>query len=171
MSELTHRQTTPGTDLLAPIIPNPNSNHRRINAMMDFFRARTTTRIVVPSTAPTPSGTAIPQPAAPASDPIRPELIPIQVIMEHPLTTAPRDATNEAAYLVPIISPPTPPQNPQARLHQAQTLWAAMFCASDTPNVVEGNRPIILSIENQRANTSWGDKLTEKQLPLPGSMA
>jgi hypothetical protein len=37
-----------------------------------------------------------------------------------------------------------------------------MFCASDTPNVAEGNRPIILSVEYQRANISWGDNLTEK---------
>jgi hypothetical protein len=117
MSELTQRQTTPGTDLLSPIIPNPNSNHRRINEMTDFFRARTTTQSVVPATATIPLGTAIPQPApapAPAFAPIRPKLTPIQVIMEHSRTTAPRDAMNEAANLVPIISPPTPSQNPQA---------------------------------------------------------
>jgi hypothetical protein len=51
-------------------------------------------------------------------------------------------------------------------LHRAQRAWQRLFQASknvaDDIRVLDGNRPIQLSIENQRTNEIWGDGLMEK---------
>ena len=70
-----------------------------------------------------------------------------------------RDTPREATILR-VSQAPT--MNPHACLHQAQMLWAAMFRTTDNHTVANGNRPIILSIENQRANAPWGDTLEAK---------
>jgi hypothetical protein len=53
---------------------------------------------------------------------------------------------------------------PRGQLQQAQTLWAEMFRTTSEAIVApaDGNRPIILSLENQKANAAWGDVLNEK---------
>ena len=51
------------------------------------------------------------------------------------------------------------------QLTRAQREWQALFSGSDETEdvrVSDGNRPIQLSIENQRANVHWGDELGEK---------
>jgi hypothetical protein len=58
----------------------------------------------------------------------------------------------------------TIPQRTQL-LSQAQRAWQALFSAredADEIRVRDGNRPIQLSIENQRENVHWGDELGEK---------
>jgi hypothetical protein len=52
------------------------------------------------------------------------------------------------------------PLNPQAHLRHAQSLWATMLRSFANDTVTGGHRPtIILSVENQHTNESWGDKL------------
>ena len=52
--------------------------------------------------------------------------------------------------------------NTQEQLQQAQVIWAEMFRTSQESNATDGHRPIILSVENQRANKEWGDPLQGK---------
>ena len=52
--------------------------------------------------------------------------------------------------------------NTQEQLQQAQVIWEEMFRTSQESNATDGHRPIILSVENQRANKEWGDPLQEK---------
>lgn len=50
-------------------------------------------------------------------------------------------------------------------LQRAQEAWNQLFAANNDNNdmqVVDGDRPIQLSLENQRENVSWGDELVEK---------
>ena len=48
----------------------------------------------------------------------------------------------------------------QQQLLQAQRLWKAMFRTSTGIPTTDSQRP---KVENQRANSSWGDQLGEKQ--------
>jgi hypothetical protein len=57
-----------------------------------------------------------------------------------------------------------PIPTPLTFLQQAQSHWAALFQQPNGPRQVpDGNRPVILSVANQRLNNSWGDTLQEKQ--------
>jgi hypothetical protein len=153
------QQPMMGTDLLPFNTPNLNRNQYRSNAITDFFRARIPVHTVVPANKTT---APLDPPTAPSL--IRHDLIPIQVIMEHQTAVVPPEDNTRVPLDPPFPPPPPPsPPPPPANLHQAQQLWAAMFRASEeNTNVRNGARPIILSIENQRANTSWGDQLMEK---------
>ena len=160
MSATNPRQTTMGTDILPPTPPNPHRNKQRINALSDFFRPRNPNRSVVPAgDTPVP---LIPPIIYNPSPPICQQLIPIQVILENPaaislLVDHPLEDDQSED-----LSPMDLPLNPQAHLRQAQSLWAAMFRASANDAVTGGHRPIILSVENQRTNESWGDELKKK---------
>jgi hypothetical protein len=51
-----------------------------------------------------------------------------------------------------------PIPTPLTFLQQAQSYWAALFQQPNGPRQVpDGNRPVILSLANQRLNNSWGD--------------
>jgi hypothetical protein len=47
------------------------------------------------------------------------------------------------------------------QLQQAQRHWAA-FIQQPRNQIPDGNRPVLLSVENQGANCSWGDMMGEK---------
>jgi hypothetical protein len=135
---------------------NPTVNRHpttRNNTISDFFRVRIP-RLLAPALhleTPVPA----PDPIIPHHVP-PPTLIPVQVIM-----------TSNTAHSIPVphpapeIQPAPPPRTTLQRLEQSQTTWAAMFHQRLT--LGDGHRPIILSVENQRTNASWGDVLKEKQ--------
>ena len=104
-----------------------------------------------------------PLPSAPIVPP--PYLTPIQVLPldRSPTRYPPTVLLPDDTLPVPPV-PFDPPTNftPQQRLDQARTLWTAMFNTSQTTGPADGHRPIVLSVENQRTNASWGDPLMEK---------
>ena len=160
MSELNQRPLTTSTACLSPSTPNPNRNHQRINVISDFFRARFPTRPDVPERVPPAT---VPPPIQPPLPPSRHQLIPIQVLLDHPIAwPSHADNTREDDASAPR-TPLVPPVDPQANLHRAQRLWAAMFRTS-AQDIVAAHRPIILSVENQRANELWGDRLARKTI-------
>jgi hypothetical protein len=60
-------------------------------------------------------------------------------------------------------SSPSQPSN-VSPLQQAQIDWNSIFMANqaNSSRIQDGNRPIQLSVENQRQNTSWGDSMDAK---------
>jgi exonuclease III len=159
MSDVTPRQPTMGSDHAHPsTIPNPTRYRQSINTITDFFRACIPIQPVVP--AGPSANISVPPAPQPQTVPPGLTLIPIQVIMEHPDVQVPSDPSREDNNPRAPVDPDT--LTPQSHLHQAQMLWAAMLRPTDNPPVANGNRPIILSIENQRANEPWGDPLTAK---------
>ena len=70
-------------------------------------------------------------------------------------------ATNETQQSTSTLDG-TQLETPLDRLQRAQEIWTAMFQShTNTPNA-DGNRPIALSVENQRSNEPWGDELGPK---------
>ena len=64
------------------------------------------------------------------------------------------------------LTPPSNQHNQAQRLEQAQHAWAQIFATPQNHNTNEHrshiSRPIQLTPENQLANDSWGDEMTEK---------
>ena len=162
MSDATIRQPQMGT-ICTPSISAVNRNPTfQNNTISDFFRVRIP-RLLAPVRLPPE---LIPMQPCPQDPPPAtrepPELIPVQVL----LAPQPPDNGNQTPPAVdqqPAQPPQAPNPTPQQRLEQAQTTWAAMFNISQQTSTADGHRPIILSVENQRTNASWGDKLMEKQ--------
>ena len=178
MRDVIQTQLMGSTNRTSPVPAVPHRITQTINNISDFFRPRiplhrnetmrTTTTNTTTNTTPT---TTTINPQTPTSVPItnhRTILIPIQVIMESPsiMPTVQRAPTIQD--LEPEPSPhsqtETSTMTPRGQLQQAQTLWAEMFRTTSEAIVApaDGNRPIILSLENQKANAAWGDVLNEK---------
>ena len=51
---------------------------------------------------------------------------------------------------------------PTTNLRQAQEKWATILKPPISQKVQGGNRPIVLSVENQKSNTEWGDPIEQK---------
>jgi exonuclease III len=155
MSDVTQcESTSTGTTSMPRNNPVNRNTTTRNNNISDFFRAR------------------IPQLFRPVQTPLTPTpvppplLIPAQLIVDQPATPPLLPTTPQIAPqgdLPPPLPPTTARLTPDQRLEQAQTTWAAMLNTSRQTNVTDGHRPIILSVENQRINESWGDTLMEKQ--------
>lgn len=161
MSEVNLRKSTMVRNPQPSINPNPPRTRQTINTIKDFFQTRFPIQPVVFARASANLSVSQEVQQTQAPPQTSPALIPIQVIMEHPnlpVQSEPLHKTNNLRVLADQVSP----LDLQTRLHQAQTLWAAMFRTTNTPIIANGNRPIILSIENQRANAPWGDPLVEK---------
>ena len=57
---------------------------------------------------------------------------------------------------------PPIPTPPPTMLQQAQTHWAAIFQQPRVNQIPDGNRPVLLSVANQRTNCPWGDAMDKK---------
>jgi hypothetical protein len=86
-------------------------------------------------------------------------------------------ARNPTAAQQPLLSarpPPSPnipaetppgisiPSSTHDRLQQAQTHWTAILQRPTVTRVLDGNRPVLLSLANQRSNCTWGDTMGAK---------
>jgi hypothetical protein len=148
-------ERTPPDTAVPPRINQTNNN------ISDFFRPRIQPHRLGPARTTT---NTTPPPAAPLLPTNPTILIPIQVIMDSQLT-APTNVEGLLQAAAPprvMESPMEVPITPQSQLQQAQTLWAKMFRTSQAITPADGNRPIILSRENQRSNAAWGDNLSIK---------
>jgi hypothetical protein len=154
MSDVTQLPTDKGTES-TPSHFILNRPVQRINHISDFFRPRSNAAHVVP-VQPTTS------PPSPQHPPFR--LIPSQVIRTQSevstiFTETPPPYAHQELEVVSLPQQLTT----QQQLLQAQRLWKAMFRTSTGIPTTDSQRPIVLSVENQRANSSWGDQLGEKQ--------
>ena len=59
---------------------------------------------------------------------------------------------------------PNPRITAQQRMQIAQAEWAKLFQTRRSEATSDGQRPILLSSQNQRHNCSWGDQMKEKEV-------